>query len=1302
MSKRFTFMKSALLFIAVLMTAFTLVACGEDQQAIVDEALTSVDLVFASGDSATSVTQNLTLPTTVGDVEITWASGNTGVISNAGVVTRQTADTNVTLTATLTLGDATATKAFTLKVLAIVVVIDPLDALDAIVLAGDSLEHNATTDMYTTLDSVTLPAIALTLSITWSSSNPAVISAAGVVSRPAYGYSDSTVILTATIGDETKDFAVVVSAITVKPAALILSDAKDALLLVGVGDGVAADIDLPATAGSEGVTVTWTSGNTDYITDAGVVTRPYDANKTVTLTATLHIGDETVTKDFDVVVLTFEPFTAVTDIAAAMAAQVTADDDVYVEIPDVTVIATWTTGYMIYDGTTLMQVYQVPTDEVVEGAVFTIRGIMTNYYGALEITGDTNMPIVLFDSTATALVLEPTVITSSVSEYIATLPTYPLASPAVYQYIQITAKVQVDDPVLKYETFLVDTDYSGADINVVDPANFTLNAFMIYYPTNLGAVRLYDGLEVTLNIFVFGQRTDKLIWYVLYTGETEDIQTTLDDAGIVGVVKSSLEIDYELAYAEATTIDLPTTMMGTTIVWDTASEYVDVLTGEVTMPATPGQVEVTLTAEITRGLTTETATVTFKVGELAVSTMAEVQAMVKGELIRVQGIYAAKTKSTAFWIQDSTGGLNIYASGAFLTQIQGLALGVEIEMFGTLEIYNGLFEIINLTEINVVNATPAIPAPASLNAVEFSNTGLLPYQGTLVSFDGFLLKYDVNATTYSFNFTLYNPISGYQIAARAESTIADFAAVVTYLNALDVNAPINIVGGVIGWYNNFQLAITGSSNFVAGTVTDAHKIALDALEIDVPTAVIEATTLTTLLATGTNGSAITWASDNVLIDVTTGVVTLPVSGQVTVTLTASLSLGTETKEVTFEVEVGQTDLQKIDADALELDVADAVTEATTITTLITTGTNGSAITWASDNVLIDATTGVVTLPVSGQVTVTLTATLSLGTETKEVTFEVVVGMADTSSTTVTASYTDTVTTNMVALVNNATSVNLDPLLFDVTATNGSAYSLVGLNSAGQIRIYGNRADGLGNTLFVEIAAGYTISSVVFTYGDSSNVPLGILTLGSVTSNLVAADLTNTTGTYTGLDIQSFSLQNTCLGGTSNAQIYVLSIEITYQAVVSSTTVIASYTDTVTTNMVALVNNATSVNLDPLLFDVTATNGSAYSLVGLNSAGQIRIYGNRADGLGNTLFVEIAAGYTISSVVFTYGDSSNVPLGILTLGSVTSNLVQADLTNTTGTYTGLDIQSFSLQNTCLGGTSNAQIYVLSIEITYEAV
>ena len=95
-------------------------AVGNTDAADVAQAKNALAITFAAGDTASSVTGNLTLPTSgLNNVRVSWSSGDTTVIANNGMVTRPTgSNATVTLTATLTKGVVTETKTFDLTVLA--------------------------------------------------------------------------------------------------------------------------------------------------------------------------------------------------------------------------------------------------------------------------------------------------------------------------------------------------------------------------------------------------------------------------------------------------------------------------------------------------------------------------------------------------------------------------------------------------------------------------------------------------------------------------------------------------------------------------------------------------------------------------------------------------------------------------------------------------------------------------------------------------------------------------------------------------------------------------------------------------------------------------------------------------------------------------------------------------------------------------------------------------------------------------------------------------------------------------------
>lgn len=140
---------------------------------------------------------------------------------------------------------------------------------------------------------------------TWSSSDPARVSAQGAVTRPVNGAGDATVTLTATAtsgeASASKAFDVTVpedisdgQKVTEAAAALNVWDA----------DAIRGNITLPA-AGLYGTKVAWESSELSVITATGEVTRPAygSAPAKLNLHATVSLGKTKVRKKFRVTVL---------------------------------------------------------------------------------------------------------------------------------------------------------------------------------------------------------------------------------------------------------------------------------------------------------------------------------------------------------------------------------------------------------------------------------------------------------------------------------------------------------------------------------------------------------------------------------------------------------------------------------------------------------------------------------------------------------------------------------------------------------------------------------------------------------------------------------------------------------------------------------------------------------------------------------------------------------------------------------------------------------------------------------------
>ncbi|MFF2093341.1 immunoglobulin-like domain-containing protein, partial [Paenibacillus sp. NPDC058174] len=280
-----------------------------DAEAVAADKAT-LEVSFGSGDSATNVTKDLTLPAAgASGTTITWSSSDATVVDEDGKVTRPSytaGDKEVTLTATITKGGVTETKTFTVKVKASLptdaeAVADDKAALEVSFGSGDSAT-NVTKDL-------TLPtAGASGTTITWSSSDATVVDEDGKVTRPSYTAGDKDVTLTATITKggvtETKTFTVMVKASLPTDAEAVADDKAALEVSFGSGDSatnVTKDLTLPAT-GASGTTITWSSSDATVIDEDGKVTRPsYTAgDKDVTLTATITKGGVTETKTFTI------------------------------------------------------------------------------------------------------------------------------------------------------------------------------------------------------------------------------------------------------------------------------------------------------------------------------------------------------------------------------------------------------------------------------------------------------------------------------------------------------------------------------------------------------------------------------------------------------------------------------------------------------------------------------------------------------------------------------------------------------------------------------------------------------------------------------------------------------------------------------------------------------------------------------------------------------------------------------------------------------------------------------------------
>ena len=184
----------------------------------VSEAYNTLVIGYATGDSESSVTQNLTLPTTgINATTVNWTTNNPSLIQNNGTVTRPSypnPDVTVTLNALIQKNAALSIKTFTVVVKSLPItdvqaVAEDMNALQVQYANGDTA--NAVTQNV---------GLALTGSnntvITWESSNPQRVSSTGTVTRSTYSEGDQNVRLTAQVQrgsvTDTKTFDLIIKA----------------------------------------------------------------------------------------------------------------------------------------------------------------------------------------------------------------------------------------------------------------------------------------------------------------------------------------------------------------------------------------------------------------------------------------------------------------------------------------------------------------------------------------------------------------------------------------------------------------------------------------------------------------------------------------------------------------------------------------------------------------------------------------------------------------------------------------------------------------------------------------------------------------------------------------------------------------------------------------------------------------------------------------------------------------------------------------------------------------------------------
>jgi hypothetical protein len=779
--------------------------------------------------------------------------------------------------------------------------------------------------------------------VSWASSNTDYVANDGTVTRPTFTEGQQTVIMTATltVGSETEDVTFFVSI-----KALDKSDqerANEVFLVVTAfpnkekwtsADSYYVDDDGKEsgltflTEGKDAddvtYTVTWTSSHPDIISVDGEINQDVDSDVTVTMTASVTINSVEYTKDVVFVVAKVVDPTDVATIAAAKALYTTNNPTgdfnhtEYVRIPGVTIVGVGQNGLFVTDGVDILYVYAPPApfDSLEEGDVINIIGQIKLFYNAWELDGSDMEPMRWETSTA-AVKTAPTTVAATILDLIGDMTMPSAANPFSNTRFTVTAKVYYNSAWGNYSVFLVPVDYDFDAPLQTGATQPNGDSIMIYYSGNDEVLRAFHGKEVTIDIIMDGYRTDKLVWYGSFFGTAEDVQLSFaNDTDAVDAVIASLKFPYSIIEDE--TLSLVTGLYGATVTYtSTDNALINPTTGVVTVTGLTEQTSVTITASVNRGDVTKAEDFVIKLGPLPMSDVEDVYTTLEGDLIKVTGVLTTSTKAYQYFFQDDTAGvaLDVYD---WQTEFGAIALGSEIIITGEVDKSSGLFEIV-VIDYEVQTTTPALPAAADINAVDFTDAALLAYQGQLVAFSGFVLQELPTVDTYgTYKFTLMDIVNDKEIFVMLDNRSVGYADAKTELLTLEAGDEVVITGAVLGWYNGYQLLITEASQFEKGTngLTDQQKLDLD-IENDLPATIV--LTEDAEIPTAIYGSTytITKVVGNIenYLDFTTTpgeiLVTLPTAIDVTGYFEIEVENGTASEMVTIDVTITSEPLDVI-------------------------------------------------------------------------------------------------------------------------------------------------------------------------------------------------------------------------------------------------------------------------------------------------------------------------------------------------------------------------------------------------------
>ncbi|MBQ9162505.1 MAG: hypothetical protein IJX74_04435 [Clostridia bacterium] len=414
--------------------------------------------------------------------------------------------------------------------------------------------------------------------------------------------------------------------------------------------------------------------------------------------------------------------------------------------------------------------------------------------------------------------------------------------------------------------------------------------------------------------------------------ETTGGEPTYNVEGAKAFLKNMYK-DYLTANQTPTDFDLVAQVTSADVVypvtWSVDKDAIKVVKTDdgvtIDVPTEPAEaIEYKLTATITAPDDT-TATLTFKLVVPAFKVLsyanyikaeANTAVVIQGVVVAVHSVEEGN-KYNMLYVQDlkGEGGYYVYSMKHDPVKDTGIKMGMTVEVAGTKDIYQGTHEIKDATakivDDTVKTITPLDITEIYKNAETLKDAALTSKLGMLVTIKGVeITTQDLAEKSQYYKFTLDGKESYIRIYATdcPASVSDDDMKAIAAGHAAKKGWLANVTGVVVQYSGAIYLNPVSADAFEYLELierTDAEKLEVEADNIKIDSAITYDKEITLPLKGSTYSDvAITWASNNECAVVDGGklTVTLP-KDAVDVTLTATLTLGKETKTVTYKISV---------------------------------------------------------------------------------------------------------------------------------------------------------------------------------------------------------------------------------------------------------------------------------------------------------------------------------------------------------------------------------------------------------------